>query len=121
MGLPGENPPARLGMSDWFGVPDWLPRPIIFPPGLFPVIIPADPWNVYIPDEWGKALEKEGYAKSFWARGHWIRKEVFMAFDFNCNGWDVGDFLPKRPIITEELLPTSIDPATTPMSYEWVR
>ena len=113
-----ENPPAEFNIADRIGVPDWLPRPLLLPPIFpFPIIIPDNAWTIYIPDEWGQALEDDGYAASYWARGRWARCEEFLAIDRNCNGWDVGDIVVE-PMITRELLPTGVDPAPS-MSYEW--
>jgi hypothetical protein len=104
-----ENPPAEFPR---IGIPDWLPRPLLFPPILpFPIILitPADPWSIYIPDEWGKALEDDGYAASFQVEGRWARYQELLAVDRNCDGWDVSDIVGS-PIIIGEWLPTSVDP-----------
>jgi len=112
-----ENPPAEFNIADRIGIPGWLPRPYLLPPIFpFPIIIPDNAWTLYIPDEWGQALEDDGYAASFWAKGTWARYEQFLAVDHNCDGWDVDDILGE-PMIVSEILPTGVDPAPS-MSYE---
>jgi hypothetical protein len=107
MGI-SENPPAPMDLA-----PEWLP-PIL--PGLPPW--GRHHWRVYLPDEWGLALEHEGRAKSFTVKGIWKRVEWLLAMDRDCDGWDIGDILGE-PRIIREYLPTNVDP--TPYdSGEWV-
>jgi hypothetical protein len=83
-----------------------------------PFRIPYTNWTVYFPDEWGKALEDEGYAVRFDAKGEWARKELLIAVDRNCDGWDLGD-IESGPIIIKAWLPIGVNPSLS-KSNVWV-
>jgi hypothetical protein len=124
MGLT-ENPPPEFNLLDTIGLPGWLPRPVLVHSPAWALLehllgarIPlsiGNPWSVYIPDEWAYALEQDGYATPFLAKGRWAHQEEFRAVDRNCDGWDVSDIVGE-PKIVHELLPTGVDPAPS-MSY----
>jgi len=117
-----ENPPAEFNIADRIGIPHWLPRPVLVHSPVWALfehllgaripIATGNPWSVYIPDEWGYAMEQDGYAAPFKVSGYWGRHEEFLAVDHNCDGWDLGDIVGK-PKVTFEMLPLDDDPAPT--------
>jgi hypothetical protein len=115
-----ENPPAEFDFAEFLGLPSWTPRPVFGPPPFTYMVLAIRPnlWSVYIPDEWARSLETEGNAASYWLHGRWARNEEFVAVDRNCDGWS-ADEIVEGPIVTRELLPTSIDPSSNPSS-QWL-
>jgi hypothetical protein len=120
-----ETPPAEFNLADRIGVPGWLPRPVLVRSPAWaslealleasPLVghIPIStghPWGIYIPDEWGYAMEQDGSANPFMAQGWWTREESFFAIDHACDGWDYGDIV-DGPEVTFEMLPLNVDPS----------